>query len=177
MIEKDKFSQQDIDYAFSLGKKELVGGMRSDMLEKGNENDPTMADMTNPNASASGTYKMLIMKTVFGGMKERFKNQFADNKENDDGPAWLAGDALDCIQKHEKETKMILRGLKHFLGQKDKPTMLEAFSKLLTKWLFQLFHGDFKRDIYSQLVEAVTNPNGNVMKEIDTLAASVLQEE
>ena len=72
---------------------------------------------------------------------------------------------------------MILRGLKRFLGKKDKPTMLEGFSRLLTKWIFQLFHAEQKRITYSQMVEAVTNPNGNVMKEIDTLAASVLQEE
>ncbi len=176
MLTKEKYNQQDIDYAFSLGKKELAGAPQSDMLEKGAETDPTMAKMTNPNASASGTYKMLIMKTVFGGMKERFKNQFPDKKDNDDRAAWLAGDALNCIRNHKKETTMILRGLKHFLSDKDKQTLLEGFSRLLTKWIFQLFHGDFRRDIYSQLVEAVTNPNGDVMKEIDTLAVSVLQE-
>ena len=177
MLTKEKYNQQDIDYAFSLGKKELAGAPQSDMLEKGAETDPTMANMTNPNASASGTYKMLIMKTVFGGMKERFKNQFPDNKEeNDDRAAWLAGDALNCIRNHKKETTMILRGLKHFLSDKDKQTLLEGFSRLLTKWIFQLFHGDFRLDVYSQLVEAVTSPNGDVMKEIDTLATSVLQE-
>ena len=176
MLEKDKFSQQDIDYAFSLGKKEQVGGVQSDMLEKGDENDPTMAFMSNPNASASGIYKMMIMKTVFGGMKDRFKQQFKDSDDTDEMSAWLAGDAVDCIRNHKKETTMILRGLKRFLGKNDKPAMLEGFSRLLTKWMFQLFHADQKLFTYSQMVKAVTDPKGAVMKEIDTLVTSVLQE-
>ncbi|MBQ6505524.1 MAG: hypothetical protein IJI57_16585 [Flexilinea sp.] len=177
MLEKDQFSQQDIDYAFSLGYKEQLGGIQSDMLEKGDENDPTMSLMSNPNASASGIYKMLIMKTVFGGMKDRFKQQFPDGNNTDEMSAWLANDTLNCIRNHKKETTMILRGLKNFLSDKDKQTMLQGFSKLLTKWMFQLFHGDQKLLTYSQMVKAVTDPKGIVMQEIDTLATSVLQEE
>ena len=54
--------------------------------------------------------------------------------------------------------------------------MLEGFSRLFTKWMFQLFHADQMLLTYSQMVGAVTDPNGAVMKEIDTLVTSVLQE-
>lgn len=177
MLTKEKYNQQDIDYAFALGRKEQVGAPQSDMLEKRKDTDPTMANMSNPNASASNTYKMLIMKGVFGGMKDRFKSQFPDKNENaDDMSVWLAGDTENCIKTHENEMTMILLGLKHFIKDASKKDLLDGFSVLLTKWMFQLFHAGLRRDTYSQIVEAVTDPGGIVMKETEKIATEVMKE-
>ncbi len=176
MMTKEKYSQQDIDYTFSLAKKELQDNVQSDMLEKTKDDDPTMAGMTNPNASAAGTYKMLIMKTVFGGMKERFKQQFPDKDANDEMPAWLAGDAENCIKNHKKEMTMIIRGLKRAINKSDKETILLGFNRLITKWMFQLFHAEQLPVNYIRMVEAVTAPNGPVMKETEKIVTNVLKE-
>ena len=149
--------------------------MQSDILEKKNENDPTMSGMSKPNASASGTYQMLIMKSVFGGMKERFTQKFQDKGDNDVMPGWLSDDASNCIMSHKKEMKMILRGLKHVTKDPDKKKLRNGFSDLLTRWMFQLFRNYQDPKMYSMMVEAVTDPSGKVMKETNKIISHVMK--
>ena len=119
MITKDEYNQQDVDYALSLEKKERQVGVSSDMFEQ-DWNDPTMAKMKNPNASAANTYQLMIMKSVFGGMQERFTENFQGKYNMKEMLDWLNADAANCVKTHEKEMTTIIRGLKHTTDQADK---------------------------------------------------------
>lgn len=167
MMEKSDFNQQDVDYAFSLEKKERGENVTSDMFEQQAEDDKSIEKMKNPNTSASGIYQMMIMKGVFGGMKERFDKKFPDNENYDaaDAAAWLSGDAVDCIRKNDFEMKSIIRGMKHSMKKPHMKDLRDSFSQLLTRWIFQLFRNANNKKVDNSVVAAVTDPKSAVMKE------------
>ena len=179
MLTKEKYNQQDVDYAFSLAKKERAGEVVSDMFEQ-EWNDPTMAKMKNPSASASGTYQMLIMKGVFGGMKDRFTSEFGDKSDKNDVKTmldWLSADAADCVKNHKEEMKTIIRGMKHTTDKPDSAKLRVGFVDLLTKWIFHLFHGDRDVNQYKMMVKTLTSYNGAAMKEAYRIITDVMKEE
>ncbi len=175
MITKDEYNQQDVDYALSLEKKERQVGVSSDMFEQ-DWNDPTMAKMKNPNASAANTYQLMIMKSVFGGMQERFTENFQGKYNMKEMLDWLNADAANCVKTHEKEMTTIIRGLKHTTDQADKGKLQAGFSQMLTKWVFQVFHGNKDVNQYRMMVKTMTSPVGVVMKEVDKIITDVLKE-
>ena len=175
-MNKEKYSQQDVDYAFSLENKERQGGVSSDMIEQ-EWNDPTMALMKNPNASASTTYQMLIMKGVFGGMKDRFTKRFEKDYEIKEMLGWLTDDTLDCIRTHGEEMATIIRGMMHAADKPDKRQLHAGFGTLLTRWIFELFHGDTDVNQYRTMVKTLTSTNGAVMKEVDKVITNVMSED
>ena len=189
MMSKEKYSQQDVDYAFSLAKKEQEGGVDSDMFEKKEENDGNImlddeetndrwiSRMKNPNASASGTYQMLIMKSVFGGMKERSSEKLGDRYSLQDMLLWITNDVISCIVNHEKEMKTIIRGLKHTTKDPDEFTLKYGFNDLLGRWIFQLFHNEKDKDQYTIMIKALTARNGAVMEEVEKIIENVLEED
>ena len=176
MMTKDKFSQQDVDYAFSLAKKERQGGVDSTMFEAQSADDPTMAKMKNPNASAAGVYQMMIMKDVFGGMKDRFKEKFGAGYELKSMLQWLEGDALDCVTNHKKELTTIIRGLKHTTDDPDKQKLEAGFTELLTRWIHQLFRKEKDDDQYKLMVQVLTNRSGKIISEVNKIISYVLRE-
>lgn len=177
MLTKEKFSQQDVDYALSLQKKEQQPGIKSEMFGTKDEFDPTMSKMENPNASASGTYLMLIMKGVFGGMKERWHNHFKNGYWVEDLAEWVSADASDCIRSHEKEITAILRGLKHTTENPDEDKLNDGFKDLFIRWLFQLFRNDLGENNYREMALALTNDkSGQFMEEIDKIITNVMKE-
>jgi hypothetical protein len=139
-----------------------------------------MVDLNNPNASASGTYQMLIMKSVFGGMKDRFKNEFPDPNVNTyetrDLMRWVHKDVIDCITSHKNEMKTIIRGIKHSTEDPDKDKLKRSFSDLLTKWLFQILREGMDGAKYSRIVEHATGRYSGVMEEAEKIITSVLNE-
>ena len=176
MMNREKYSQQDVDYAFSLEKKERQGDFSSDMFEQ-NWNDPTMATMKNPNASASATYQMLIMKGVFGGMKDRFTKKFEKGCEPKDMPGWINDDILDCIRNHGEEMATIIRGMMHAADKPDKRRLQADFSSLLTRWIFELFHGEMDVNQYRTMVKTLMRRSGEIMKEVDKVITGVMGED
>ena len=175
MLGREKYSQQDVDYVFALEKKERQGGVESDMFEQ-DWNDPTMAKMKNPNASASAIYQMQIMKGVFGGMRDRFDKTFEGDYDVRTMLTWLAADAVDSIRNHPKEMAAIIRGMKHAEDDPDQAKLQAGFSSLLTRWLFQLFHDDRDTKQYRSMVKSLTSRNGDVMKEASKIITNVMQE-
>lgn len=147
------------------------------MLEKQAMDDPAMAKMKNPNASASGIYQMMIMKTVFGGMKERFLQKIKDNNNLEDALKWLSDDAANCIKTHQKEMTTIIRGLKHTIDKPDKKKLQAGFTQLLTRWMFQLFRQETQEKNYKRLVGAVTDEKGKTMQAAEKIITEVLTEE
>ncbi len=176
MMTREKFNQQDVDYVFSLAKKERQGGVESEMFEQ-EWNDPTMAKMKNPSASAAGTYQMMIMKEVFGGMKDRFTEKFKDAYPEREMLDWLTADIVECMKNHKKEMTAIIRGMKHTTEEPDDRKLQADFSTILTKWLFQLFHDDKDVKQYRNMVKTLTSRNGAVIKEADKIITSVLRGE
>ena len=178
LMTKEKFNQQDVDYVFALEKKERDDNVESDMLEKNLDYDHTMSDMNNPNASASGTYLMLIMKSVFGGMKDRFTRAFPDQKaaDKEEMVNWLSADTVSCITSHKQEMETILRGIKHSAKDPDKEKIENGFSDLLTRWIHQLFRKDTKKQDYISMVNSMTNRSGAVMGKTKKIITIVMSE-
>ena len=176
MITKDKFNQQDVDYAFSLAKKERQGGVDSTMFEAQSADDPTMARMKNPNASAAGVYQMMIMKDVFGEMKERFKKKFEGGYNLRSMLQWIEDDAADCVTGHKKELTTIIRGLKHTTDNPDEDRLEAGFTDLLTKWIHQLFRKEKDDGQYNLMVQVLTKRNGKTMSEVLKVISEVMKE-
>ncbi|MBQ6505504.1 MAG: hypothetical protein IJI57_16485 [Flexilinea sp.] len=182
MITKEKYNQQDVDYAFSLAKKEQQGGVESTMFEQ-SWNDPTMTNMKNPSASAAGTYQMLIMKGVFGGMKDRFSNEFKDKENSKDKNdimemvSWLSADVADCVRNHQDEMKTIIRAMKKTTDKPDEAKLRVAFIDLLTKWLFHSLRKDRDPNQYRAIIKGLTSYKSDVMKETDKVITAVMKEQ
>ena len=183
MLTKEKYNQQDVDYAFSLGQKERQGGVESTMFEQ-DWNDPTMTNMKNPSASAAGTYKMLIMKGVFGGMQDRFSNEFKDDAEGKDNKnitkemvSWISADAADCIRNHQKEMKTIIRAMKRTTDKPDQAKLRAAFINLLTQWLFHSLRKDKDPNQYRSMIKSLTSYKSEVIKEADKVIEEVMEED
>ncbi|MBQ6520026.1 MAG: hypothetical protein IJI14_15030 [Anaerolineaceae bacterium] len=118
------------------------------MLEQQAKDDSTMAKMKNPNASASGIYQMMIMKSVFGGMKERYLQKIKDNNNLEDALKWLSNDIANCVKTYQKEMTTIIRGLKHTIYKPDKKKLQAGFKQLLARWMFQLFRQETQEKNY-----------------------------
>ena len=188
MLSREKYSQQDVDYAFSLAKKERQGGVDSSMFEGKEEksgnlmlddeelNDRWITNMKNPNASASGTYQMLIMKSVFGGMKDRCSKKFKGAYSLPDMLIWITNDAEKCIANHRKEMETIIRGLRNTTENPDEYNLKAGFNDLMAKWIFQLFHNEKDINQYKIIIQTVTDPLGAVMDEVEKIITSVLEE-
>lgn len=152
------------------------GVIWSEMLEQQAKDDPTMAKMKNPNASASGIYQMMIMKTVFGGMKERFLQKIKENNDLQEALKWLSDDAANCVKNHKNEMATIIRGLKHAMDKPDKKKLHAGFIQLLTRWMFQLFRRETQEKDYKRLVGAVTDEKGETMQAAEKIITEVLKE-
>ena len=116
MIEKDRYNQQDIDYAFRLRDKETNGLEQRSEVE--NEESYTNGDIQEKYRSASGIYIALIMDKIFGGMKKQWDKgtkdggldlDQADNQVN--VQIWLNKFLENRIKEHSNEFQAIVRGL------------------------------------------------------------------
>ena len=112
MLERETYSQQDIDYVMKNAYKEDDSGLYG-----------TFA--TN-NMSSSKLYQSLIMEKVFGGMRQTFlkgeaeggfpEEAFLALKDNNDASglkSWLSGYIKGCIERNRDSFIMILRGVKN----------------------------------------------------------------
>ncbi len=178
MLEKGKFSQQDVDYIFSLEKKERDENITTDMFQDNPvENDRTMSYMSNPSASASGTYEILMMKTIFGDMKQRYSSQFSGKKiKLNKFLEWVSKDSVNYIPQKKEETKTILRGIKRSEDDPSSDQVKDRFIELLTKWLFQTYHDLLSRNVYKNTVLTLTGKDSPLMKQVDDLIDEVMDE-
>ncbi len=126
MLEKDSYSQQDVDYAFSLGKMEEdknVGGMMSGYY-------------------ASVIYKGLIFDKIFGNFTQRFENNFnvedAGNQEK--MKDWLDGDMCECARRRQNEIETVIKALIKTMPHSTPDQILEQLMKeIRNSWLFKVF--------------------------------------
>ena len=105
MIEKESYSQQDVDYAFSLGNKDKP-------FDKEESQDKALSVASPYGVTPSGIYKSLIFEKIFRGVFERLKNlkQYQDIVANqEDLTEWLDYDMKTCLEKKPEEMKTVIR--------------------------------------------------------------------
>ena len=163
-MNKAKFSQEDVNYAFALSQKEKQDKVYFHKKEE-NQDIPVKDAST---VTASNVYQMLIMKTVFGDMGERLGQQIKSKaiKNANDMVEWLTEDMSGRIDENKNEMKMVLRGIKNSMKDPDKKKIGKDAANVLTRWLLQIFKNRVNSKIREAIAEEVTNKNGQVMTKI-----------
>lgn len=135
MLEKSSYSQQDVDYAFALSKKETGGG-------------EVMGGMLDNDKSAGGIYQSLILEKIFGGMKQRYLSQFKTKEQGDDIPAiqeWLDNDLVTCIHRKRDDFIAVIRAMIRNLDQKEQEELIRALNQTMYSfWFGKIFHAGDK---------------------------------
>ena len=137
MLEKTSYTQQDVDYVFSLGEKEVSGTAGGDIVAN----------------SASRVYKTLILEKIFGGMTQRFLNHFSDPKAIDMAKivSWLDNDIYTWINRKKDEVLSVMKAMRRNAsnGNQDNPEILEGWFYGLVQefWFYQIFNSmEFPED-------------------------------
>ena len=133
MLEKDSYSQQDIDYVFQLRMNEKKGGVISGMRDNF--------------TSSSGIYMSLIMEKIFGGMAGRFKKNKAEGGIDEEEirditkmSNWLDNDLNQCLTGKEEEMEMVIRGIKKAFPQPNEKNLMNALFDVIQKtWINRVF--------------------------------------
>ena len=126
MLEKDSYSQQDVDYAFSLGKMEKdknVGGLMSGYY-------------------SSVIYKGLIFDKIFGNFTQRFENNFnVEDAENQEKlKDWLDGDMCECARRRQNEMETVIKALiKTMPGSTPDQILEQLMTEIRSSWIFKVF--------------------------------------
>ena len=178
MFDKAKYSQQDVDYAFALEKKERQGNVSSLMLEKRKrDEDLTMNRMKYANDSAANVYQMLIMKSIFGDMMTRV-NDYVGKRgkkiELKDLILWFANDMRAKISENKEDMKMVIRGIKNSTDEPDADNLSKDVTDVLIKWLYQILHGS--TPYYNKIVSTLMSPRSPLMKDVNNLVGQVMRE-
>ena len=131
MIQKEKYSQQDIDYAFSLGKREKDKNIKPGI------------GMFKNNTTAADIYKSLILDKIFGGFGERYKEvsyEMATERANRSKfTKWLDDDLTACVNQKSDEMIKVIKGLKKSMKDADADTVVEEILDTIgSNWRKQL---------------------------------------
>lgn len=178
MLDKERYRQQDIDYAFALGEKERQGGARGDLFER--------------HRSASDVYKASILEKIFRGFKERITKSpeeggmSAVNIDPNELTNWLDEDMSTAAAKKMADMRMILIGLKKSLGETDQDSMFEAVQNLFEESWFPFVLPPGKGDDRIKTLalraphafyQVMGNPEKKFQKLIQKLITMVLNED
>ncbi len=136
MLEKDAFSQQDVDYVYELRSKE----------KKNAESDAFINGQT-----SSSIYESLFFEKKFGGMKQRFESQekFKNVQEMtpnlmNDLIKWLDDDLSKCCEGR-KFNKLItvMTGMERAMKTPTKEEMLGQLQENMQNgWIARIFKTD-----------------------------------
>lgn len=116
MIEKDAYSQQDIDYAFRLHDKEIKELQTKE--EFGRDEDDVNAPVRDEYKSVSGIYITIFMDKFFKDLKDEWMKDekqggisMQDIKNTDIVRPWLDDYLTERINKKRNVFQMIVRGI------------------------------------------------------------------
>ena len=114
MLEKEQYSQQDIDYAFRMNYMEKNGTEKKAPVQKNRSQE----DFRDKYQSASGIYISLFMDKIFHGLKEKWMGGkdtggLSTEAMRDDALVnkWFDDFFMDRVKSKQKEFWMIIRGL------------------------------------------------------------------
>ena len=128
MTEKSSYSQEDVDYAFSLSKKErgTTGQVRGSLLDKG----------------SGSIYKALILEKVFGGMKQSYLAHIKPEQAQDVGAIqeWLEEELNKAVSKKSEDFTVILRSMTRTADDKNLEQLKNQFAQLMVNnWFSNVF--------------------------------------
>ncbi len=176
MLEKDKFSQQDVNYAFALSKKETSKNISFYGKESDNDRNFNLPIKDFSMHSASNVYQMQIMKTVFGDMSSRITQKFQAKVTKEEVINWVLDDMSAKINENRNEMEMVLRGIKNSLKNPDEKDFRRDVNSLLTRWLYQMFKERVKKQTLNSITKAVTDRKSPVMGILNSMIADILSE-
>lgn len=143
MLEKDSYSQQDIDYAFDLKKKE--------------KDNAISLQMNNEKLFASDIYQSLFLEKVFGGLKQRF-TQALQAEPTQNGrklKSWLDQDLAECVKNRPEEIVRITRALVKDQKYPMEDTLFSDLWYLIkSHWINRLFNKKGEEKQREQLQDA-----------------------
>lgn len=154
MLDKDNYNQQDVDYAFMEYNREK---------EKGKNSEKVTGELLK--STTGETYISLILGKIFGGMRQRYKEDFVKEKskvEDRTGDAildWLDKDLSNSLLKNRDKMIQVIRGMKKSMkppkqedGKNTEVKENDLFSNLYEtiyfSWVGKLFkNNDERKDI------------------------------
>ena len=134
MVEKDTFSQQDVDYAFRLQAKERQDDAQSEAFMEGK--------------TSSSIYQSLFFEKVFGGMRERLKSRAefknvekTDKKFLDDVQNWLDEEMSRCCEGQKFSNLVtLMTGMERAMETPTEEEMLRQFQlNMQYNWINRVF--------------------------------------
>ena len=144
MIEKDQYSQQDIDYAFRLNYREKYGERKEKRNEIEIQDEP---DFRDDYKSASGIYISLFLDKIFHELKEAWvkapeEDRFLAENIEKTGSAfkWIDDFFMGRLKSKKNEFQMIIRGLTRAMkaadpkGKLSYEKLYQRFRKCLSKY-------------------------------------------
>ena len=150
MLEKDEYSQQDMDYAFALDKKEKQV-FSDDFLSEGK--------------TSAAVYQSLFLEKIFEGMKERAENfineqHISENGNLDDLQDWLDTNMSENIKDKRMEMFKIVRALDKASNYPSRGELLgRALELIKNRWIARLFAGAAQANQNEALIN--TSENGH----------------
>ena len=120
MLQKDRFSQQDMDYIFALKSQEKRG-------LKGRE-----ARQFGSGKSAAAIYQSIALEQIFGGMKEAYRKdaEKKDLKNMAVFQEWLGEYLTLRAYEHADLLEMMLRGLSRVSEKHTRESVLKYFNQM-----------------------------------------------
>ncbi len=153
MLEKTSYSQQDVDYVFSLGNKEVGDNVGGDIVQN----------------SASKIYKVLILEKIFGGMKQRFLNHITDEEANDTAAlkSWMDDDVYACIHRKKDDVLGVMKAMRRTSDKKDQDNVdvMEArfYALMQGSWFYPVFNKDGLEGPLGKLRDSLQDCWGGIM--------------
>ena len=182
MLEKNAFSQKDINYAFE-----------ADALQRSASADEVSGDMLDFHQTSGDVYQSLFLQKIFGGMEQRFLHAQDEDSYQTDGKDdsdkfqnWLDNDMTECVNKKSKGMLMILRGMKNAMekSKQNKENMLESVRTMISyNWIRHLFKGDSDKEHFGYayagdaLQIIMTDNKSKFHKTIEGLIKTLLAED
>ncbi len=169
MLEKEEYSQQDVDYAFALGKKERKSEGPDDRIEES-------AIFSKGGNSASDIYKMLIMQKIFSGMKNCLREDKNKLKNYDQVIQWLEQDTLKCIEQSPYQMKMVIRGIKRSLKDPDEKEVQDQMFDVLKSWYIRMLGKLLKTKDIDEVMEPLKDAGNPLYQKIESMTEDVMGE-
>lgn len=179
MLEKNSYSQLDVDYAFSLSKKQREASVNGNIS----------------NHLSGEIYQSLIFEKIFGGIKQRFNNHITSLEEANNYNVvrnWLDNDLHECITRKKNDMKAIIRAIKR-AGENtqnaenvnEENVLTELSSAVNLRWFEKVLFNDKMVDeklkkassnIKTAWLTLIADKTSQTGAEIDSLIKSVLGE-
>ena len=173
MLEKEKYSQQDVDYAFALEKNER---------QTENEDDDLLSNeiFKGKDHTASATYRLLIMRKIFGSMENDYKSEALEHSEELKDikvvQAFLERRFVTTMNIHSEEMKMMIRAIIRSMPDRDENKVREKVFDQLDLWLERLSLDGLDDGKLKDIEDGMRSPERRLYQEVDSLTKEIMAE-